>query len=615
MGLFLLMGWGVIAAPLAPMEHTNPLASSRLLAAQTRLVAPPLAELPLEGHLRAGLLPYLAGPSLLMIDREIETAAKGIITPEALLGEVAKAADSKKGRGFGEKGNKEYVEYFVQEVTRAGIKPFFRAGFKQKITVPPFTDFAFGGRSLEDIWRYLKGDNVIGYIPGSDPDMAKQTVILCAHLDAIHSTHDWFAWLPPYLEYRGFPWSLVVNALGPWGMLIGYPIHDFFMRDFAVNFLLTHRFHPIPGPKKIFPGADDNASGTAALLMIARLYGYLAEHAIRPKRTIIFAILNGEENGMIGSHHFKRKLSREQRENIVQVINLDMVGRNNPRDPNRLEVAAAWTVPLSVDLSLGLFLGPILPHWVSPTLPENPVLQQKFEAINQQFALGFRFSYTNNSNRSDQEPFRKTSVAGLEDGTPGPYHNEKDGVKDKEAGNFLITPHYLTRVAWLAAYLAWDLGKTWVLPHYQKLPLQFPRLHLPHKIPKSAKAKIFQQDLRRTYKQVQIIQDAMTRDPDFKTNARYKKIMVDQIGRWLKVSKFDAHYLERLNLPKEEHTAIVAGYNDWLKNQIRFNQDVMQRDPQLRDKKIKKMIGKQRESLAKALHTRGYITQDSLPNR
>jgi hypothetical protein len=596
------MGFRVI---LAPVANSNSLAPSRGLVAQT----PPsvsaissLTELPLKELLPAGwLTSYLTVPSLLITSPAVEAGAKEIITPEALLAEVNSAADPKKGRGFGEKGNKECVEYVAQEYKKAGLKPFFRTGFKQEVRVLPFTDFAFAGRSLEHIWRYLKGDNVIGYIPGSDPKMAKQTVILSAHLDAIHSTHDWLAWLPAYLEYRGFPWATLVNALGPWGMLLGYPVHDFFMRDFAVNLLLTQRFHPVPGPKKTFPGAEDNASGTAALLTIARLYGYLAERGIRPKRSIIFAALNGEENGMEGSRHLKKALSPEQNENIVQVINMDMVGRNNPRDPNRLEVAAARTVPLPVDLSLALFLGPILPHWVSPTLPQNPVLQRKLEAVNQRFSLGFRFSYTNNSNRSDQEPFRKTSIAGLEDGTPGPYHNERDRVRDRKTGDFLITPHYLARVACLVAYLTWDLGNTDILPHYHKLPLELPHLHRPRKTPKSVEAKIFRYDLIRTYKEVRIIQDAMTKDPDFKTNARYKRLMVHQIGSLLKASRFDVHHLESLNLPRGEFATVVQDYRDWAKDQSRFNQDVMQKDAQLQDRKIKMMMEKQRESLEKSI--------------
>ena len=74
-------------------------------------------------------------------------------------------------------------------------------------------------------------------------------------------------------------------------------------------------------------GANDNASGIAALLEIARTL-----RASRPRRTIAFAAFGAEETGMQGSYfyaaHPATALSAER---IVQVINLDMVGSHRSR--------------------------------------------------------------------------------------------------------------------------------------------------------------------------------------------------------------------------------------------------------------------------------------------
>ncbi|MFC1514185.1 M28 family peptidase [candidate division KSB1 bacterium] len=74
----------------------------------------------------------------------------------------------------------------------------------------------------------------------------------------------------------------------------------------------------------IIAGADDNASGTAALLEIAQ--AMLLE---KPKRSIIFAWLTGEEMGLWGSHYFVNNCPVPV-ENISAALNLDMIARNDP---------------------------------------------------------------------------------------------------------------------------------------------------------------------------------------------------------------------------------------------------------------------------------------------
>ncbi len=79
------------------------------------------------------------------------------------------------------------------------------------------------------------------------------------------------------------------------------------------------------GPRgEIYNGADDNASGTAAVLELA---DRLAEDGSQP-RTIVFVAFTGEESGLVGSNHFVAEPPVPLRK-IVAMLNLDMVGRMN----------------------------------------------------------------------------------------------------------------------------------------------------------------------------------------------------------------------------------------------------------------------------------------------
>ena len=65
----------------------------------------------------------------------------------------------------------------------------------------------------------------------------------------------------------------------------------------------AHSDHLGGGGKRVFNGADDNASGVAAALEIAQRFGALPP-AERPKRSVVFATFTAEEKGLLGSRHF-----------------------------------------------------------------------------------------------------------------------------------------------------------------------------------------------------------------------------------------------------------------------------------------------------------------------
>jgi hypothetical protein len=74
-----------------------------------------------------------------------------------------------------------------------------------------------------------------------------------------------------------------------------------------------------------FAGADDNASGTAVILEMARILSSYSN-----KKTIRFFITNGEEQGLLGATHYARILEKENGLKALSlVINMDMVGYNS----------------------------------------------------------------------------------------------------------------------------------------------------------------------------------------------------------------------------------------------------------------------------------------------
>jgi len=116
--------------------------------------------------------------------------------------------------------------------------------------------------------------NVIGMLEGSDPLLKNEVIIVGAHYDHLG---------------RGGEGS---GSLAPRG-------------------------------GEIHHGADDNASGTAGVLELARLF---STQQRRPKRTIVFMTFGGEEEGLLGSNYYVNHPLLPLA-NTVAMINMDMIGR------------------------------------------------------------------------------------------------------------------------------------------------------------------------------------------------------------------------------------------------------------------------------------------------
>ncbi len=120
--------------------------------------------------------------------------------------------------------------------------------------------------------REVSAWNVVGILDGSDPTLKSETIVIGAHYDHLG---------------RGGEGSLA------------------------------------PREGDIHHGADDNASGVAGVLELARIF---SEQRPRPRRTIVFMAFSGEEEGLLGSNYYVNH-AIVPLANTVAMINMDMIGR------------------------------------------------------------------------------------------------------------------------------------------------------------------------------------------------------------------------------------------------------------------------------------------------
>lgn len=135
--------------------------------------------------------------------------------------------------------------------------------------------------------------NIFGIIPGTDPELSKQYIVIGAHFDHL-------GWGTENSLYRG----------------------------------------KVP---QIHNGADDNASGVAAILHLAEL---LSRSPL--KRSVIVVAFNAEEEGLLGSSHFVKN-SPVPLESIVLMLNFDMVGRMKDNKLNVFGTGSSTTFDRVVD--------------------------------------------------------------------------------------------------------------------------------------------------------------------------------------------------------------------------------------------------------------------------
>jgi hypothetical protein len=175
------------------------------------------------------------------------------------------ASDMLAGRATGSEGLRLATSYAARRYEALGLRSFGNNYFQ------PFTATSAMIAHTAGAGGGLSTRNVIAYLPGSDSTLRGQVIVIGAHIDHLG---------------RGTSGAIDVGA-----------------GDVIRN------------------GADDNASGTAAVLELARLL-----RANPTRRSVVFVNFSAEEIGLIGSQYFVNH-SPVPRDSIVAMLNFDMVGR------------------------------------------------------------------------------------------------------------------------------------------------------------------------------------------------------------------------------------------------------------------------------------------------
>lgn len=171
--------------------------------------------------------------------------------------------------------------------------------------------------------------NVVAILPGSDPSLRNEYVAVGAHSD-----HVGIGTPVDRDSTRAFNLELRRKQLAEGGR-----ITPELFASVRVNMDSIRRVHPTPRLDSIYNGADDDGSGSMAVLELARA---MAAERERPKRSTLFVWHTGEELGLFGADHFTEH-PPVPRERIVAQINMDMVGRGGPGEetdggPNYLQL-------------------------------------------------------------------------------------------------------------------------------------------------------------------------------------------------------------------------------------------------------------------------------------
>lgn len=250
----------------------------------------------------------------------IETGLATIdsVSAQAIVGFLAD--DELQGREAGTHGSRVAARYLMACLKEAGVQPLWPGGYLQ-----PF-EAAARERQQRGRWqshpdsvaalkqgthRLLHMANVLGVIPGQRAD---EYVVVGAHFD--HLGQD-----------------------------------------------------PSLHADQTYNGADDNASGVSAVLQIARAFKACGQ---QPRRTVIIALWDGEEKGLLGSTYFVARCPFIRQ--VKAYLNFDMIGRNSrPQQPRHVDYFFTASHPafgqwLKDDIARhGLRLEPDYRAWDNPT--------------------------------------------------------------------------------------------------------------------------------------------------------------------------------------------------------------------------------------------------------
>jgi len=257
--------------------------------------------------------------------------------------------------------------------------------------------------------------NVIAVIPGSDPVLKHQYVAVGGHNDHVGFATPVDKDSIKVFNDQRIRWQIANNMQSP-------PI-DVTTR-FVVNMDSIRKIHPKARIDSINNGADDDGSGSMAVLEIAEA---VMAMPVKPKRSMIFIWHTGEERGLDGSAHFVRNPTVPL-DSIVAQLNVDMIGRGRAED-----------LPGGGDDYVG----------VVGSFFDSKDLGETVKTVNQKRAkpltLDYKFDdpiawagYNNIYARSDHYNYARAGVpiAFFFTGLHGDYHQRSDEPE------FIDYPHY-----------------------------------------------------------------------------------------------------------------------------------------------------------------------------
>jgi hypothetical protein len=188
------------------------------------------------------------------------------------------------------------------------------------MTVDTTTALGTAGKTVRGGVNYSEeavvARNVVAVLPGSDPALANTYVAIGAHSD-----HDPIE--PEAVDHDSLK---AYNAeVRKKYLQLGRNPNAAERADIKVNVDSLRRIRPARRDS-IMNGADDDGSGTVAVLEIAEA---MANAADKPKRSMLFVWHVAEELGLIGANHFTRNPTLP-RDSIVAQLNIDMIGRGGP---------------------------------------------------------------------------------------------------------------------------------------------------------------------------------------------------------------------------------------------------------------------------------------------
>ena len=223
--------------------------------------------------MRKQLFIYLFIPSILFSQDNIKFS-KTIILEDLQKHLNILASDSLEGRETGKNGQKMAANYIMNHFKKIGIPPYKKNTYYQKFKAKSDRHICkYNCENCDEDFikklfrkkRVVKGENVLGYIEGKD--LKDELIIITAHYDHL-GKHDTL----------------------------------------------------------LFNGADDNGSGTAAVMEIAEAFMIAKKEGKGPRRSVLIMPVSGEEKGLLGSKHYTENPIYPL-ENTVANLNIDMIGR------------------------------------------------------------------------------------------------------------------------------------------------------------------------------------------------------------------------------------------------------------------------------------------------